>query len=765
MSKKKRACTYARVSLDVQAEEGRSLSAQKAEMREFAETRGWKVVAEFVDAGETGRNTDRPGLQAALEAAEEGEFDVLLVHELSRLSRSVTDTIGTFEKLGEMGVGFASVKEPDFDFASATGRLFLAIMAALNQHYVDLITMHTAKSKRDRARRGLYNASIAPYGYKHVGDANTPPEIVEEEAKVVRGLFERYATGEHSSLDLVKWVNEAGYRTRSRNRFAQGVVAQMLRNPFYKGKVVYRQGKRVQGAGEIYDGQHEAIVNEELWETVREVREQRRNAPMNPKFEEHLYLLNGIVNCDICERNLQAQWKDSRGYYIEVSNQRGFLDCPDAGLSTRAEEIDRQIGAIFRWVRLPDDWREELAEMAEQQEEERKKEKGPSVEECRARLVAKRRRLKMMFIKGFFDDDEEAFDQKLAQVRQELAALPELEKVEEVDQATLVIEELLEIWDEAEKVERRDLLRLAVQKIAVDVPQSRLVSIEPYHWFAPLFRKVPLLWEIESGVFSPVWPETLIEELDVMPMADVVKQLPDAAEALDWPLVIDLPEYMKGQRVTPLLSDCLKDRRRAGKALEPVVALENPRTLPLKVHGRYWSVQIERVNSLSRRPDGSAAFLWTPFALQREKDKEEVIARAQRVTEEEGLWVVVDVLPSSMGSHWLYRYFPDAWEIDRNMTWNAYELYNLLREVGFEVEVERKSLYQPVAVGVALEMVKERKLCPQLALLLDSAYEEGVQRLESAAKREGKGHKLSSEVCLVIVRAEKQSSGKVLMSE
>ncbi len=759
MSERKRVATYARVSLGVQVEEGRSLSAQEAEMREFAEARGWEIVAEFVDAGETGTNTERPGLQAALEAVGRGEFDVLLVHELSRLSRSLRDTLNIFEALGRMDVGFASVKDPDFNFYSTTGRLFLTVVAALNQYYVDTIRMHTAKSKRDRARRGLYNSPVPPYGYRQVGDANTPPEIVEEEAEVVRELFERYATGRHSYRDLANWINEAGYQTLPGRSFSKNAVAEILRNPFYKGEVAYKQRERSQEEWELYAGRHEPIVSEEAWEICRRMRERKRIAPRTYQPEHRVYLLNGLVYCDVCERKLRAQGVNSGDYYREIKRKKGIIDCPDSGHGVRAERVDGQIGAIFRQVELPEDWREELAEMMEQNGERE------SLEDQRARLVEERRRLKMMGIKGVFDDDTEVFDRELARIRRELEALPAPVDLKTMEHAAQVVEKLAEVWDEAEKVDRRDLLRLAVRKITVDVPQARVVTIEPKTIFVPLLRKVPSLREIEFGVFSPVWSEALVEELGVMPIAEAVTRLPDVDETPDWPLVVDLPDDVKGKSITPSLSAWLKDRRERGETLGPVVALENSQVPPLKVDRRYWDTEIEWIDSLSRCPDESAAFLWMPFVLQREEDKEELLTEAQRVVAEGGLLMVVDVLPSSMGAHWLYRYFPEAWEIDRDLTWNAFELYNRVQEMGFEVEVERKSLYQPVAVGVALEMVKCRERSPQLALLTDSAYEEGLQRLEVAVEREGEGHELSSEVCLVIVRAEKQSSGKGRGSE
>jgi hypothetical protein len=582
-----------------------------------------------------------------------------------------------------------------------------------------------------------------------MGDEDTPPKVVKEEANIVRGLFKRYATGKYSYLDLADWVNDTGHRTQSGRRFSQSTVANILRNPFYKGKVVYKKGGYSE---EIYDGQHEDIVSEEVWENVQKMREQRSTTHKHqPAYR--VYLLNGIACCDVCQRNLYAWW-ETRGYYMDASKKRGFADCPYSGLSTRAAGIDRQVGAIFRRIELPNDWREELEEMLEPYDE------LEITERRRARLVAKRKRLKRWRIKGMFDDDPEQFDQKLARVRQEIAALPDPIELEAMEKAAQTVKSLTELWDDAEKEDRKELLRAAIERITVDVPQGRLVTIEPYLVFVPLLRKVSLLQEIDLGVFSPVWTEALVEELDVMPIAEAVTQMPSAAKVPDWPLVLDLPEDMKGTFVTPLLSDWLSSRRQSGEALRPVVALKNSRVPPLKTHQRYWETQIERVDSLANRPNQSAAFLWTPFVLQRGKVKQDIIAEAHRVLEEGGQWTVVDILPSSMAGHWLYRYFPQAWEIDQQQAWNAYDLYNNLRADDFEVEVRRKSLYQSVAVGVALEIARDRKRCPQLTSLPDAAYKEGMQRLESVLEGKGESYRLSSEVCLTVVIAEKPRESK-----
>ena len=383
-----RVALYARVSTNMQAEEGKSIAAQLAEMREYTAARGWTVVAEFTDPGFSGTDVDRPGLQTLLAAAEEGAYDVLLIHELSRLSRRIYDTFRIFEHLGKLGVGFTSVKEPDFDFSTPTGCLFLTILAALNQYYVDLLKMHTAKSKRQRAREGLYNASIPPHGYRHTGDSDTPPAVVEQESEVVLKMFRQYATGKHSYAELAQWINDAGYRTRSGCRFSKDTVADIVRNPFYKGYVVYRRGSHDQAVGELFPGKHEPIVSPELWEECRRVRGRRKGAPRTFQHKHRVYLLNGIVTCDVCGRKLRSQGSKSGLYYREMSAQRGF-DCPSAQTGVRAEVVDEQVGAIFRRLRLPEDWQARLTDLVEAGDDDLQ-----TLERRRVRLVAERRQLR-----------------------------------------------------------------------------------------------------------------------------------------------------------------------------------------------------------------------------------------------------------------------------------------------------------------------------------------------------------------------------------
>lgn len=93
-----RVVLYARVSIEEQAGKDHfSIEAQLHEMRGFANEKGWEIVGEFVDEGESGTKRDRPQLNAALSIVSKRGCDIFLTHELSRLSRSVYHTLDIFD--------------------------------------------------------------------------------------------------------------------------------------------------------------------------------------------------------------------------------------------------------------------------------------------------------------------------------------------------------------------------------------------------------------------------------------------------------------------------------------------------------------------------------------------------------------------------------------------------------------------------------------------------------------------------------------------
>lgn len=758
-----RVALLARVSTGMQAEEGKSIPAQQAEMREYADRRGWTVVAEFVDAGYSGSTLDRPGVQAMLEAAEARSFDVLLVHELSRLSRSIYDTLKIFEFLGRHEVGFASVKEPDFDFSTPHGRLFLTMLAALNQYYLDILKQHVAKSKRQRARQGLYNASIVPYGYRHAGDADTPPVVDPEAARAVRMAFEHYATANYSFQQIADLLTDAGFRTRRGRRFSKDSIDDLLRNRFYTGVVVYGTS-RTDSPPEVFPGLHEAVVSQALFESAQRARRKRRGAIRSYQPHYRTYLLNAVATCDVCGRKLRVQATRSNRYYRELSRARGFVDCPAAQTGTVAAPLEAQVGQLFRRLRLPRDWQAQLEELLDRRDE------VDTLNNRRQRLLAERRRLRDLYVRGHFGDDLDAYEAEADRVQRALDALPTAD-LPAIERAAETLASLVEVWDAATLEEQRDLVRLALREVQVDVVQGRASAFLPYPPFIPLFRQLDCLVESEPGVFALLWSPELAEAIGPDPVwPPLLEPLPPPEQAALWPFVAALPPDPPRRRITPLLSAFLK----AKQPVNRVVDLSRPGVPALQVDPRKWpDVALASLTLDPDAPpalpfrDGSVSFLRTPFAFQRSPHKAAWCDEAFRVLAPGGWWVFTDLMPASMPGHWFRRFFPEATDFGLPGPLDTSALFAALTEEGFyaarsrkraearKAGLARRTVYQAVRLDVVEAALARRQDSPLLRCLPDGVYQLGLSRVRVALQRQGSGTLLASHLCLVDVVAVK----------
>ena len=154
---------YRRVSTDNQAETGHSLAAQKRAIEDFAKQKRWPLVKLYTDAGLSGALDQRPALQQLFHDAEQGQFDVVIVHAIDRFHRSLVGLLRAMDLLGKHNVSFVSVTET-LDFTTPWGKLTLALLGTLAEIYIDKLRAETRKGLQERAKKGLHNGS-APLGY------------------------------------------------------------------------------------------------------------------------------------------------------------------------------------------------------------------------------------------------------------------------------------------------------------------------------------------------------------------------------------------------------------------------------------------------------------------------------------------------------------------------------------------------------------------------------------------------------------------------
>lgn len=355
---------YARVSTEMQAERD-SIVNQQENLKRFAELKGMPLRL-YVDAGASGKNTDRSAFQDLIRTIERGEIALVVVTKLDRITRSLKDLIWFLEYCEQHGVKFISITET-FDTSTAIGRFGLNLLGNVAQLERELTADRVAGDMRERARRKKWNGGVVPHGFisqssayrqyleriakeslngnehiraevlremkrleadpatKNEADAwarqrvPSPKTLVvnEQEAQVVREIFNLYLT--HKSFrGVVHALNSQGLRTRSGETWASTSVRRILSNPNYYGALTYNKRKGVNRTSKprpaeehiIIENALPAIISKEVFNEVQSIiAEQGHVAPAS---KGSAYLLTGLVHCEHCGGRMYGYTNDSR---------------------------------------------------------------------------------------------------------------------------------------------------------------------------------------------------------------------------------------------------------------------------------------------------------------------------------------------------------------------------------------------------------------------------------------------------------------------
>src|SRR6266498_3144521 len=215
----RKATIYARVSSKEQEKEGFSIPAQLKLLTAYAVEKGFAVVQQYVDV-ETAKRAGRSGFTAMVEFFREqskakipaNPCRVLLVEKTDRLYRNLKDWV-TLDEL-DLEMHFAK-ENVVFSHDSRSSEKFIhGIKVLMAKNYIDNLSEETKKGMLEKAEQGIY-PSFAPLGYINVrcGDKRfiQPDPAL---APVIRQLFEWYATGNHSLLDVARKANSEGLTYR-----------------------------------------------------------------------------------------------------------------------------------------------------------------------------------------------------------------------------------------------------------------------------------------------------------------------------------------------------------------------------------------------------------------------------------------------------------------------------------------------------------------------------------------------------------------------
>jgi DNA invertase Pin-like site-specific DNA recombinase len=287
----------------------------------------WTFVPGYIDEGLSGISTKRrENFNRMVEDAAEDKFDLIITKEISRFARNTLDSIQYTRQLLSSGVGvfFQNDNINTFDEDS---ELRLSIMSSIAQDELRKLSSRVKFGHRQAIKQSVVLGNSRIFGYVKDGGRLV---IDEEQAEMVRELFQLYATDEYSMKQIETLFWEKGYRNLNGKKIAHSTMSNMISNPKYKGYYVGGKVKVVDmftkkqkflppeewvmfkdETGEIVP----AIVTEELWERANAVLRRRSEDVKNRQgICNHANLLTGKLFCTCCgAAYYRRESKDKKG--------------------------------------------------------------------------------------------------------------------------------------------------------------------------------------------------------------------------------------------------------------------------------------------------------------------------------------------------------------------------------------------------------------------------------------------------------------------
>lgn len=333
---------YARVSSQEQRTEGFSIEAQLELLRTYATREKLEVVEEFVDV-ETAKKAGRTEFTNLLQTVKKQKIDVVLCEKTDRLYRNISDWV-TIDKLA-LEIHLVKENVVLTEDSRSHDKFIHGIKVLMAKNYIDNLAEETAKGMRQKARQGWW-PHAAPLGYLNQRGPDGKNIIVvdPERGPMVAQMFELYAGGEVSLLELKRRFQTLGLRTKKGNIVSKSTVHYILQNPIYMGQFCWK--------GDWHKGKHQPIIPGTLWDQVQDLLDERSKSARSGAAR--LFTFSGVILCGVCaeegvRRVLTGEEKKKQYVYYSCARCRD-LDRPKYHSERK---LERRVLTELRKLHIP----------------------------------------------------------------------------------------------------------------------------------------------------------------------------------------------------------------------------------------------------------------------------------------------------------------------------------------------------------------------------------------------------------------------------
>lgn len=353
-----RAAAYCRVSTK-QEEQLDSLESQQKFFLEYAVRNEYELVHIYADEGKSGtKMKNRTQLLNLLKDAARGEFDLLLIKDISRLARNTVDFLTSIRRLKAWGIKVIFV---NYDQTSSESSEFmLTMLSAIAQEESANTSKRVKFGKKQNARLGRVPNLV--YGYDKIPGEYFDLRINEKEAEVVRRIFGLYIRGQKGASKIAEILNNERIKTKKGCDWNQTSICRILDNEIYIGKVIngkeeiedFLTGKRMKKEEEnwlITNKPELMIIDEETFAKAQKIKTNRRKDEKAPGIRESgKHPFSQLIICSECRgyfRRLSRTYKNTIITWVcGTRNKSGANSCANA-LSLREEELINALHGYF----------------------------------------------------------------------------------------------------------------------------------------------------------------------------------------------------------------------------------------------------------------------------------------------------------------------------------------------------------------------------------------------------------------------------------
>ena len=289
-----KAIGYIRESTKDQAEFGYNIHDQERKIRtyfQYIALDNPDATLEIVnDGGFSAKSLKRPGIKNVISMIENRKIDTIIIHNLDRLTRNITDLATIIELCDKYNVSLISLTEK-LDTSSAAGKFFVYMLGLIAQWERETISERTKRSYDEirRQKKFPHSSRVVYPGYKI--DENRNLIIEPKGAKIIKELFELAATGEYNFDELAKIMKKRGYK-----RFVRDdVISKIISNTVYIGKY---EGETYKGEKLIVEDYCPAIIPLKLFKQANDA------VSVIKRPKRTIYVFHGKVWCGKCGKPL-----------------------------------------------------------------------------------------------------------------------------------------------------------------------------------------------------------------------------------------------------------------------------------------------------------------------------------------------------------------------------------------------------------------------------------------------------------------------------